>query len=73
MQTTTKLRFPQAGWLGARLRLRQRALHLARRLSPKPAASAGTPNATREQKLEVNRGVDEADLAKLRDKYGIKP
>lgn len=55
------------------LRLRPKALSLVRRLTPKPAASGGTHRGTLRQKLEVNRGVDEADLAKLRDKYGIKP
>lgn len=62
MQTTTNLRWPQAGWLGARLRLRQRALSLAKRLHPKPTASAGTP-----------KGNLQAQLDQLRDKYERPP
>jgi hypothetical protein len=42
------------------LRLKPKAISLARRLSRKPAASAAKPRATLQQKLA------------LRDKYGIK-
>ena len=52
MQTASNLKWPQAGWLGARLRLRERAMSLARRLSRKPAAPAGAPRGTLRDKLE---------------------